>query len=144
MGNDTVKKLIVVISFLLGLGFYIGAILIAGLDSLKGPNEPAIPEILSALVTGVGGALATNFGAFMGISLNTTGGATAFKVPQFQMPSVQSIGALVYFVSLLAALGFWAADSFSPTTAELIRNQGATLAGAIVGIVVVSLNTKRP
>jgi|GEM_PF-4092183 hypothetical protein len=144
MSNASIKKLIIGAAFVLGLGFYIYEIVVAGISSLNDAGEPNIPTAISALVTGVGGGLATNFGAFMGITLNTGGGSGAFKIPQFELPSAQALGALVYFGCLLLAGAFWALDGLSENTAELIRNQGATLAGAIVGIVVVTLNTKRP
>lgn len=145
MSNLTIKKAIIGAAFIIGLGFYIYEIWVAGEASLKDLAEPAIPEALSALVTGVGAALAANFGAFMGITISTGNtGSGAFSLPQFELPSAQALGAAVYFLCLLLAGSYWVRDGLSADTAELIRNQGATVGGAIVGIVVVALNTRQP
>jgi hypothetical protein len=137
--NAAIKKFIIGASLLVGFGAYAAAILWAGIASLGSATEPILPDPLTPLITGVGAALATSFGAFVGFKPKL--GSEAFAMPSFKVPSLQAAAAFVYFVSLLAALLFWLLDGFSPTTAEIIRNQTLTLGGVVLGAVIVSLNT---
>lgn len=138
LSNDTIRKAIVAVSFLIGLVVYAWQIITAGLSGTE--VDPAV----TALITGVGAALATNFGAFMGISWNQTGGLTGFNLPTFKLPTAQALGALFYFLMLLLAAVLWLSKGLSPDAPEIIRNQVATLGGVIIGVVVVILNTEKP
>jgi hypothetical protein len=136
MQRDLIFRIIVGAAFILGFGFYALQIITVGLGGSEAPDA------ITAVVTGVGAALATNFGAYTGVTLNRTGGVGAFSLPSFRLPSAQALGALFYFIMLIIAGVLWAKDGFKADAPELIRNQVATLGGVIVGLIVVGLNTK--
>ena len=141
---------IIWICLVIGLGGFAVLVFWAGWQSLAMTAKPAIHDGLTGFVTGVGGALATNFGATLGVSeyINrnllapfSTGGLSAAVVPQRWL-TLQVIAAWVYFVTLLAAGAFWILDGFSSNTADLVRNMAATFGGVVVGILIVRLNIK--
>lgn len=141
---------IIWICLVIGLGGFALLVFWAGWQSLQMTAKPAIHDGLTGFVTGVGGAFATNFGATLGVSeyINrsllapfSTRGVSAAVVPQRWL-TLQVLAAWVYFVTLLAAGGFWIFDGFSSNTADLVRNMAATFGGVVVGVLIVRLNIK--
>jgi hypothetical protein len=127
---------------LIGFGGYIWVVVDAGLRSLDQSDEPTISEGLTNLVTGVATALATNFGAFLGIAveqgkLNITGLKARLK-----NPTVQAIASLVYLGIMITAAVFWGLDDWSDQSAAIIRNHALSLFGVAGGAVAVVLNTR--
>ncbi len=119
------------------VGTYVGVVVWAGEQSLKSPSEPSIPLALTGATTAVASALATNLGAFLGVSIGTRSIPDSFKAP-----TVQALFGLFYVLVLIVAFSYWGRDHFSSQTAELIRTQVATLLGVGVGVLAVKLNTK--
>jgi hypothetical protein len=124
------------------LVIYVGVVIDAGRKSLVEAEEPEISPALTGATTAVASALATNLGAFLGISIVTGKFSPQGLRETFKAPTVQAIFALLYVVVLFIALYYWWKDGFSEKTAEIIRTQAATLIGVGVGAFAVLLNTK--
>jgi hypothetical protein len=144
-----ILRLIYIVVILIVVGAYAGLIVWAGFASLGNAPEPDIPGALTGVVTGVGGVLATNFGAFLGVAVSGgTGGNRGLLMTNardaFRAPTAQAWASLGYLLVLLACFAFWILDGFSATTAEVIRTQTLTLFGVGVGALAVQLNVKRP
>jgi hypothetical protein len=141
------------IAVALALGIWAIVIVFAGWQSIQSPEQPMIPDVVTGLVTAVGAALATNFGATLGISkyMNGLGFRSLFTASAIRLyasansPTKLQIGcAYLYFAMLIVAGAFWLADGlFSANTADIIKNMTATLGGVLVGIVVVQLSVKQ-
>jgi len=150
---------LVIIGVSIAALLYLGGLLWAGIESIKSPNKPEIPEILTHALTVIGGVLATHFGAIFGISqLNGKGRRTTpgllsvhlwAALPQaagrVQGPALswlQVTAAYFYFLSLVGALVFWLLDGFSTQTADAVQNMSFTLAGVSGGMLAVALNVR--
>lgn len=103
---------LVVLIVLFGSLFYIGAIIWAGVASLNAAkdNPAAIPEIVTYVITAIGTALATHFGALFGISQFTGGNPRPIPKP--------------YHVNVWATL-----------PRRSVAQTGAPQAGEVLGIV---------
>lgn len=160
---------VVLIIVAVGAVLYLAAIFVAGVQSLQQDAEPAIPEVAVYLVTLIGAALATHFGAVFGISQFTGGnprpipGITQVstwsvlperKVDRVSTPDgeeqakggqyerLQQWAVYFYVFSLILALTFWILDGLSDSTSEIIRNMTWTFVGVIGGVVAIALNVR--
>lgn len=146
----------ILLLFMVALAFlcYLGGIVWTGIANFF-DTVPEVPEWVTYMVTGVGGALATHFGATFGLSQAAAQAQkTGKSQPKDTEPPQASGGqeppgrlqiaaAWFYLFSLLLALGFWAADLFSPESAELLRSMTFTLGGLGIGAVSVALNLRQ-
>ena len=139
-------QLLINVAATLAIVFYFGGILYLGIPSWNaGANADAL-KYVSGAVTGIGGTLATFFGAVVGLNrANTTlrkaniaGGPGKVTT----LTTLQLTAAWVYFGSLGVAFVLWMLDGFSTTTAEAVRNLALTLPGVIAGILAVALNVQ--
>lgn len=136
----------------LALGIWAVVIILAGWQSIQSPDKPTIPDVVTGLVTAVGAALATNFGATLGISkyVNGLGLRSLFTrsaIGIFKSSNnptrLQIICTYLYAIMLVIAGGAWLIDGpFSANAADIIKNMTATLGGVLVGILIVQLSVK--
>jgi uncharacterized membrane protein len=128
----------------IAITIYYGAIIYAGILSVRSPNtEPEIPEFLSILITTVSGTLATFLGMALGFKqahAATSSVQEVAKVLDLSWP--QAIAAWAYVVSLVVAVGFWAYCRFSKNTALTIQNLAKSLLGLFGGALAVLLNVQ--
>jgi hypothetical protein len=124
-----------------GLFFLVG-IVVAGILSHKGKPEQ-MPSYFKESVTLMGGVLATNFGAFLGITVSrgqlpSLRFWTAPPIEAFQISAV-----ILYIVGLLVALFYWSLGGLKEnpnegpivvvsTLPELSRTFMGIVAGALV------------
>jgi len=133
-----------VLACLAGL-FFLAGILEAGILTQKGKPEK-MPPFLKQTVTLIGGVLATNLGAVLGISVarGVSPSLRIWAVPTTQ--ALQMAAVILYVVGLLLAAVFWAINGFKEnpnggpivvvsTLPELTR----ILLGVIIGAAIVVL-----
>lgn len=135
-----------ILFFLASLGglFFLVGILIAGILTQKGTPELMSPFVVET-VTLIGGVLAINLGAVLGISVARR------KAPSFRVWAVptqeafQIAAVIFYIVGLLLAAVFWALTGFKEnpnegsvlvvsTLPELTRILVGVIGGAILAI----------
>jgi uncharacterized membrane protein len=143
--NRTAVDVISGIAVAIALGGYLAAVVGAAIVSLQQPGSVVTHPIVTAFATAVGGALATNFGALVGVSITTQGVLTTQGIGDFfRWKNLQAAAAVFYFLVLLFALAVWLLDGFfSENTAEIIRTHAATVLGVIPGILLVKLNSRQ-
>ena len=138
---------------------YVGGIIYAGVVSLQSPGNPELPEVVTHAVTGIGGTLATHFGAIFGISQLSTSQpgnppsplrveAWASVLPRLKddppiISRIQVFAAYLYLISLFVGVLFWGLDKFSSESADILRNMSFTFVGVIVGVLAVVLNVRK-
>lgn len=132
----------------LAIAFYYGGILALGVDDWRGSLNPEAIPYISGVVTGIGGTLATFFGAIVGLNranahLQNVAGAGA-QLQVTDLSRLQIAAAWAYFLSLALACGLWVWSGFSKEMAEAVRNLALTLPGVIAGILAVALNVQKP
>jgi hypothetical protein len=143
---------LVIVLLALGALFYLAGILWAGVLSLQSNTVPELPEVVTYVITTIGGVLATNFGAVFGISVVPNGGKKAEQLNMFSLlappasrtkvDKLQIIAAYLYIVSLLLALIFWLVDGLSDTSAPVLSTMTFTLIGVIGGLGAVVLGAQ--
>jgi predicted transporter len=134
------KLILFLLACLAGL-FFLGGIIAAGILSIKGKPKN-MPAFLSRTVTTIGGILATNLGAVLGINV-VRSNSPAFRIVQVPTTEVlQNAAAILYLVGLLAALLFWAFKAFKedpdvvvPTLPELSLTLLGVIGGALAVII---------
>jgi len=126
----------------LAIAAYFAGIIYAGIASLKTDAEPDIPDIVTAVITGTGGTLATFFGMVFGFNRANEAGASQ-KTKTTELTPPQSVAAWGYLASLVMAVVFWAIDGFSDSSAEVLRSLSMTCPGVFVGALAVSLNVPK-
>ena len=136
-------NLISAVAVAVAIGGYLAIMVGAAVVSLQTPGLVTTHPIITAFIAAAGGALATNFGALVGVSLTTQGRITTQGLGEyFKWKNLQAAAAVFYFFILLGALGVWILDSLSENTAEVIRTHAATVLGVIPGILLVKLNSR--
>ena len=143
MNNDTQKKRLAVVMLLIGTAIYVAALVWTGVASLKhvstGDTTPAVlPGFIDQVVVVIGGALATYFGAWMGITFDSGRRPLSIR----GIPTLEKMGtvlAWLYPISLVLALIFWAVTGFSQYAAGSLQNLSYTILGVFAGIVAVWL-----
>jgi membrane associated rhomboid family serine protease len=134
---------------LLGCGAYVAAVAYAGWLGLNSEKEPSLGDYLPTILTGLGGALATVFGAAFGLSdpkkdpnqpsLLVT---QARLAANFRFPATMTIIAWAYFVALGVGTAILALDPDKSHAAEPIRDVWKTLVGVVVGVIYVQSGKK--
>ncbi len=134
---------------LLGSGIYIGAIAYAGWLGLSSEKEPSLGDFLSTTLTGLGGALATVFGAAFGLSDSNKDPRTRSALvteerlrAAFSFPATATIIAWAYFIALVVGVLFFTIDADKDDAALPIRDIWKTLLGVIVGVIYVQAGKK--
>ncbi len=152
---NALRPLVLIILALVAVA-WIGGIAWAGIASLTSKDTPTLPGIVTQAVTAIGGVLATHFGAVFGINevaRRTRGakkrGPWLLRAPlradgtTQSLDWIQTTAAYVYVAGLLGALAFWLIDGFSASSAQMLVTLTTTLIGVAVGILTVTINTKR-
>jgi hypothetical protein len=128
-----------------GILFYLG-IGWAGWCTLRGSPEE-MPKFLSQTVSALGGVLATNFGAVIGlqhISKESAGSLAAAYSPNALLslnasptfPQLQAYAALFYLVGLTLALALWCFKKFNQKQGEVVSTLpelSQSLLGVLMG-----------
>ncbi len=141
--NEFAVNVISGVAVAVAIGGYLAIIVGAAIASLQTPGPVTTHPIVTAFIAAAGGALATNFGALVGVSLTSQGRITAQGLgDHFKWKNLQAAAAMFYFFVLLGALGVWLLDGLSENTAEIIRTHAATVLGVIPGILLVKLNSR--
>jgi len=117
--------------------------------SIQGiPND--MPGAIRRGVIGIGGILATNFGAVFGIEVkklvNDGFGNTPFLFRARAASNLQMIAAYLYFISLLFGYAWWGFKfDFTEDPEKIvvvIPQLAQTLYGVVIGLVVINLDKK--
>jgi membrane associated rhomboid family serine protease len=122
---------------LAGCGLYIGAVGYAGWLGLQQPSEPDLGPYVPTILTAVGGALATVFGAAFGLSDGQRPPTLGSLLPRFNWPATATLIAWAYFLGLVVGVGFFAFDPMRESAALPIRDMWKTIVGVIVGVIYV-------
>jgi hypothetical protein len=104
--------------------------------------NPQAAKYISGIVTGIGGVLATFFGAAFGLhqAKPKDNASRPIKIPE--LTRMQQAAAWMYFSSLLLALILWGIRSFDERMPEAVSSLALTLPGVMVGVVAVGLAFK--
>jgi len=158
---NMVKTIIYLLSALAGTAFLAG-ILYAGYYTLwveQAPKPDNMPDFLLWSVTVIGGVLATNFGAVLGISLTPEtlrfndvkvfqalkrNANTSVSSSSSSIDRIQKIAVYVYLLGLLLALLFFVLNGFQEDAEKsvlLLPELSKTLIGAAVGALAVALGS---
>lgn len=161
----SLKPLVVAIVVVAAL-LYCGAVVWAGVASIRDGKDggpPSLPSPVVMVVTAIGGALATHFGALFGITQSQRDPATrnaggqpslldrrvwarsaaieegnaavaAGPADPPLLDRVQVLAAYLYFFALVSALAFWILDGFSDKTADVIKAMSLTFIGVSAAV----------
>jgi len=99
-----------------------------------------MPAFLTRTVTTIGGILATNLGAVLGINVLKSN-SPAFRIMQVPTTeALQNAAAILYLVGLFLALLFWAFKAFKEdpdVVVPILPNLSLTLLGVMGGALAV-------
>lgn len=130
----------------LAIALYAALVVFLGVPAWHAGLEEAV-KYLSALLTAIGGALATFFGAAFGLNqVKAAAGPAALTDRMAQVATltwIQAVAAWVYFVSLLVAAALWGVAGFSTAVPEAVRSLALSLPGVLVGILTIALSLRR-
>jgi hypothetical protein len=134
---DAVKILVFGFVAVAGLIYLVG-IVYAIIHTKKGtPSE--MPGYLDHMITTIGGVLATNLGAVLGIKFAEGSNLLSLKMSATIPPDIgtfQIIVAFLYFFCMIAAGITWASKKFTPDpeiVVPALPRLSKTLAGVAVG-----------
>ncbi len=108
-----------------------------------GQTELILNPNIVFIVTSIGGVLATNFGAIVGLPAPEL--SKSIRLDGDGPKKVQIIAAYIYVIGLVTALVSWMLESFSEDPKEvvaLIPELSKTLIGVFVGTLAVHLGKK--
>jgi hypothetical protein len=134
---------IVIAAVFLAFGFYFVAIGYIGVQAIRLGNAFEPDQIVSAVMTIIGGTLATHFGMVFGFERANSTGAKSHAT---ELTSLQTTAAWAYIVSLLIAGGFLVVNNFyyKQTSPEILVTLTMTLIGVVGGLLAVGLNVTPP
>ena len=138
--NKKQKQILALVILGIGAVLYVAAIVWAGIASLRhtGTAPVDLPDIVEQVIVVIGGALATHFGAWMGITFNQ--GRSFARVRDLPtLDQIAQVLAYLYFGCLVLGLVFWGATGFSPNAAGVLQNLSYTILGVFAGVVAVWL-----
>jgi hypothetical protein len=143
-----VSRFIVLLLAGFGLVAFIGAILILGLRGLFEGMQPGFTPVDGPVFVGVAGALATIFGAVVGIEIPGSGLFAGIRGKPVKLPikisTFAEVAALVYAVGLFLAFGFWLIDADKANVASALTSLVASLGGVVVGALYVAAEVNKP
>lgn len=137
------KVILTAIFAILAIGFFAYAIYSAiHFTSIGKPGD--MPNILNHVIIVVGGVLATNLGAVLGIQVDQGGGfSLGFrKISTDPSIGIREICAFLYAIALIIALIFWGISGFTEKSTEIVDSipmLSKTLIGVAVGALTVVL-----
>lgn len=133
-------------ALLLGGVMFLGAIVWSGYLSITESAKPTLPSGVSDVLTIIGGALATIFGATLGIAKFSDGTARAVRATTrtgFTWPNVSLWATYLYFAGLVAMLVILLFDQDSANAAQPVQDGFKTLIGAIGGLFYIEAGIKQ-
>jgi hypothetical protein len=128
--------------------FFLYVVILAIIYSLK-ETPDKMPEIANWAITAIGGVLAINLGAVLGLKIAEGTSFKSFKIKALKepVPSAIQIGAaFLYVLILFVALIVWAILGFESKPENIvpaIPSLSKTLCGVIVGTLAAALNVTR-
>jgi len=141
--------LVILLMILVGLAAlgFMGGIVAAGIFTIR-ETPGTFPSFASEAVTAIGGVLATNLGAVLGLTFASIPGKRAALRPWngLTTESLQKIAAYLYVVGLVTAAVFWGVKGFSDETTKVVSTLPEltrTLLGVIVGALAVAVGVAR-
>lgn len=134
-----IMKMLVTILVLLAALFYLYGIIMAVWISVKGKKN--MDDYLSNIITVIGGVLATNLGAFLGINISRGTSEASLTFQSGTTGILQAAAAYFYVICLIVAvIGWFVAKSKNSTTiVSILPELAKTLMGVIVGALTVAL-----
>lgn len=106
-------------------------------DPLPAPAPYPISDYIAQAILVIGGALATHLGAYLGISITKAGAVAMLTKDVFGKlndPEVISgLLAVTYFLTLVAAIAFWAFTGFSAYAGKPLQELAYTFLGVFAG-----------
>jgi hypothetical protein len=148
--SDPIFKFILYSGFLIGLVAYTFLVLASAFRIGVFDEDE---EIIAGILLGIGAALGTNFGAYMGIQMTKPENLRGLNIlPNIKWPTIQAAAALYYFVLLgfclvvaLVYLGGFVKDDAGQNVAvpTLIATQALTFVGVFAGLFALALNRGR-
>lgn len=146
---NVIKILLFFLVALAGLFFLYGVYLAIRYSCAETPT--LMPEFVNYAITAIGGVLATNFGAVLGLKIADGTKFSSFRIRALTapVPGAMQIGAaFLYVLVLLVAVIAWALLKFESNPdiiVPAIPRLSQTLLGVIVGALAVVLNvTHKP
>jgi hypothetical protein len=132
---------------ILGVGtlLYVVAILWVGFGSIKyvkGMETPLkaaaaeqypVSAFVSQAILVIGGALATFLGSYLGISITKTWGTIVDEMKSATPEGISGWLALIYFLSLVLAIIFWAITGFSIYAGQPLQDLAYSFLGIFAG-----------
>jgi hypothetical protein len=148
--RDFRKYLLMVILYT-ALAAYLICLVWAGVLSVKVISDPDVelPSFISILIITLGGTIATIFAGYLGITIQEyhrkPDRRSAFlSIPKMSGKSINDImtdldfvrflTVVVYFLSLLAGVVFWACTNFNENVFPVIQDLAWTLVGVFAGV----------
>lgn len=131
--------MLVTILVLLAALFYLYGIIMAVWISVKGKKN--MDDFLLNAITVIGGVLATNLGAFLGINIARGTSEASLTFQSGTIGNIQAIAAYFYVICLIVAVAGWfvAKSKGSATIVPILPELAKTLMGVIVGVLAVAL-----
>ena len=137
----TTETLILILLALATLGYVIG-IIYAGVYTLRG-TPGIMPAFLVQVINVIGGVLAINCGAVLGLSVAS---GTQLSLGATPTETLQIFGAFVYIGGLILATLFWGLRRFDSDTSKVVGvlpQLAQTLAGVVAGALAVALGVSQ-
>lgn len=133
--------MLVTILVLLAALFYLFGIIMAVWISIKG--KKLMDDFLSNIITVIGGVLATNLGAFLGINIAQGTSEASFTFQMGATGNMQAIAAYFYVICLVVAVAGWfvAKSKGSTTIVPILPELAKTLLGVIMGALTIGLGS---
>jgi amino acid transporter len=145
------RKTLLIIILYTALAAYLIALIWGGVLSVKAMSDydSELPSFISILIITLGSTIATIFAGYLGITIQDyhrkPDRQSAFLVmPSFKNRStwdvltdldfVRFLTVVVYFLSLLAGVVFWASTNFNESVFPVIQDLAWTLVGVFAGI----------
>jgi len=110
------KQIILIIFATCGILFFVVGVIYAGIFTLAhgaGDKENVFPEVFTYAVTAIGAVLATNLGAYLGITIEQIRTGVHTRTRDLQ-ETFKTIAFIVYAAAMFTALVFWGVSGFDP------------------------------
>ena len=152
---NQLKALVIILVGLAAL-FYVCAVGYAGIKTIRNPNSstPAeIPVPVALMITVIGGALATHFGAIFGISqaVKPAKRPSPIRIDKWSalgepgaptLNTVQIAAAYLYVGAMVGSVVFWAMVKFGDGAATVIQTMATTFIGVLGAVLTIVLSTE--
>ena len=146
---NTNRKWFFVAILLIGTFIYLFAVIYGGIRSINdlanaSGTPSTLPSFINQVILGIGGALATHFGAFLGITFSQGKGLRGLFDPFKALGKPDNMAgglAIVYFLSLVVAIILWGISGFSENFAIVLKDLASTFIGVFAGALIVAFKS---